>query len=77
MGAGASVSWSRHFWICEPSGRSRSSAGCSFCTCTAKTDDAFRQAVDDLLERYIGSADHRQMMARYGFTNAEIDLLAG
>lgn len=38
-----------------------------------KRDDKLRDAVDEQLKRYLGSADHRQRMAKYGFTSAEID----
>ena len=41
----------------------------------AKSDSAFLNAVDRILETYIGSADHRAMMARYGFSDADINLL--
>ncbi|MBL4758254.1 MAG: transporter substrate-binding domain-containing protein [Rhizobiales bacterium] len=39
------------------------------------TDTSFRNDVDGVLERYLGSPDHRKMMGKYGFTDAEIDLL--
>jgi polar amino acid transport system substrate-binding protein len=38
-----------------------------------KHDVELREAVDDQLKRYLGSPDHRQRMAKYGFTSAEID----
>jgi polar amino acid transport system substrate-binding protein len=38
-----------------------------------KHDKALRDAVNRQLERYLGSADHRQRMAKYGFTAEEID----
>ena len=38
-----------------------------------KHDLKLREAVDEQLERYLGSPDHRQRMAKYGFTSAEID----
>jgi polar amino acid transport system substrate-binding protein len=41
----------------------------------ALDDDAFRLSVDEVLDAYIGSAEHRAMMAKYGFDDAEIDLL--
>ena len=31
------------------------------------------QAVNAKLREYLGSADHRERMAKYGFTRAEID----
>lgn len=33
------------------------------------------QAVDAILERYIGTPEHRAMMAHFGFDDSEIDLL--
>jgi polar amino acid transport system substrate-binding protein len=41
----------------------------------AKGDDGFRASVDRALEAYVGSEAHRTMMAKYGFDDAEIDLL--
>ncbi len=41
----------------------------------SKSDDAFRDSVDHVLNLYVGSDDHRAMMKRYGFTMNEIDLL--
>ena len=41
----------------------------------AKSDTDFRRQVDGVLESYIGSSAHRAMMAEYGFSVAEIDLL--
>lgn len=40
-----------------------------------KHDDDFRRAVDDVLNGYIGSAEHRAMMAGYGFADSELDAL--
>jgi len=45
------------------------------CLAFAHADTDFRQEVDTVLERYIGSPAHRTMMAKYGFSDAEIDLL--
>ncbi len=42
----------------------------------AKTDDAFRTSVDAVLQAYLGSTAHRDMMAEFGFSKAEIDLIA-
>ena len=42
----------------------------------AKADDDFRHAVNGVLDRHIGSPKHRAMMARYGFSDEEIDLVA-
>jgi polar amino acid transport system substrate-binding protein len=42
----------------------------------ALTDDELRQSVDVVLDAYIGSPEHRAMMAKYGFDDAEIDLVA-
>ncbi|QVN19529.1 transporter substrate-binding domain-containing protein [Burkholderia pyrrocinia] len=39
----------------------------------SKTDDALVQAVNAKLREYLGSTDHRERMAKYGFTRAEID----
>ena len=41
----------------------------------SKTDDDFRVSVDKVLDRYLGSTEHRAMMAGYGFSAQEIDLL--
>lgn len=38
-----------------------------------KHDVKLREAVDAQLKRYLGSLDHRQRMAKYGFSSAEID----
>lgn len=38
-------------------------------------DDRLRQSVDDVLGRYLGTPEHRAMMARYGFDDAEIRLV--
>lgn len=38
-------------------------------------DDAFRHAVDEVLEAYIGSPEHRAMMAGFGFSDADVDML--
>lgn len=43
----------------------------------AKSDRAFLATIDRVLESYIGSAAHRAMMAGYGFSDADIDLLIG
>lgn len=42
-----------------------------------KSDDAFREAVDDALLSYLGSIEHRAMMRTFGFADVEIDLIAG
>ncbi len=42
----------------------------------AKSDEAFRQAIDNALLTYIGSNEHRSMMRKFGFVDAEIDLIA-
>jgi len=42
-----------------------------------KSDIAFRQAIDDALLAYLGSAEHRAMMRSFGFDDAEIDLVIG
>ena len=41
----------------------------------AKDDTALRDAFNKELLRYLGSADHRHRMGKYGFTNDEIDPL--
>lgn len=40
-------------------------------------DEDFRDSVDQVLGRYLGSTEHRRMVARHGFTDAEMDLLTG
>jgi polar amino acid transport system substrate-binding protein len=39
----------------------------------SKNETVLRDAVSAELRRYLGSVDHRQRMAKYGFTNGEID----
>ena len=39
----------------------------------AKSNRGLQQAVDGELRRYLGSADHRARMAKYGFAASEID----
>jgi polar amino acid transport system substrate-binding protein len=41
----------------------------------AKSNRELRQAFDTALEAYLGSPEHRTLMARYGFTNADIELV--
>ena len=41
----------------------------------AKINGGLRQAVDDALARYLGSAEHRALMASFGFSAAEVDLV--
>ncbi|MFM9844835.1 MAG: transporter substrate-binding domain-containing protein [Dongiaceae bacterium] len=47
------------------------------CFAFAKHDDAFRHDFDQALKEYLGSKAHRAMMARFGFGDEEIDLIAG
>lgn len=42
----------------------------------SRDDDELRQQVDAALADYLGSPDHRRMMAGFGFSDAEIDLVA-
>jgi len=39
----------------------------------AKEAADLRQAIDAALDGFLGSAEHRSMMARYGFTDSDID----
>ena len=39
----------------------------------AKSNQELRRSFDDALERYLGSPEHRGVMRRYGFTDADID----
>jgi polar amino acid transport system substrate-binding protein len=39
----------------------------------SKSNHALIRAVDEQLRKYLGSADHRTRMAKYGLTGAEID----
>lgn len=41
----------------------------------AKSSSGLRQAVDAALKAYLGSTEHRTLMARYGFSEADIDLV--
>lgn len=40
------------------------------------SETAFRDAVDTVLADFLGSPEHRGLMARFGFTNAHVDLVA-
>lgn len=42
----------------------------------SKQDDQLRQQVDAVLADYLGSPEHRAMMAGFGFSDDEIDLVA-
>lgn len=42
-----------------------------------KSDDGCRQAIDELLLRYLGSREHRAIMKKFGFSDVEVDLVAG
>ncbi|WP_109480865.1 transporter substrate-binding domain-containing protein [Paraburkholderia sp. C35] len=42
----------------------------------SKSNHALLQAVNEQLRKYLGSADHRARMAKYGLTAAEIDSVA-
>lgn len=42
----------------------------------SKQDDELRRKVDAVLADYLGSSEHRRMMAWFGFSDAEIDLVA-
>ncbi len=39
-------------------------------------DTAFRDSVDEVLLRYLGSEDHRRMVSLHGFSDAEVDIVA-
>lgn len=41
----------------------------------AKDDDRFRTVVDAALSVFLGSAEHRSLMARFGFSDAEVNLV--
>lgn len=40
-----------------------------------KSDNNLLSAVNDILDEYIGSTGHRNMMTKYGFSSEEVDLL--
>lgn len=40
-----------------------------------KQDDELKKAVDQALAAYLGSAQHRAMMATFGFSDAEVNLI--
>lgn len=42
----------------------------------AKTSSALLRAVDEELDKYIGSPAHRELMKRFGFSAPEVDLVA-
>jgi len=46
------------------------------CFAFDKRDNELRRTVDAALLRYLGSDDHRSMMKGFGFSDAEIDLVA-
>jgi polar amino acid transport system substrate-binding protein len=41
----------------------------------AKSNGGLRQAFDTALRAYLGSSEHRTLMAHYGFTDTDIDLV--
>jgi polar amino acid transport system substrate-binding protein len=41
-----------------------------------KSETEFRDAIDTVLAAFLGSLGHRALMARFGFTDAEVDLVA-
>ncbi len=43
----------------------------------AQNDFEFRCAVNDVLASYLGSEEHRRMVANFGFSEAEVDLVLG
>ena len=45
------------------------------CFAVAKADVVFQHSVNEILEAYIGSQQHRTLMTRFGFTHTEIDLV--
>jgi polar amino acid transport system substrate-binding protein len=45
------------------------------CFAMARHDLEFRTAVDAALGEILGTPEHREMMARYGFSEAEVDLV--
>ena len=42
----------------------------------ARSNQDLRRAFDEALGRYLGSPEHRQIMRRYGFTDADVDRIA-
>jgi polar amino acid transport system substrate-binding protein len=42
----------------------------------AKVQLSLRDAIDDALAAFLGSADHRALMARFGFSLEDVDLIA-
>ena len=42
----------------------------------AKSRSQLRDAIDAALEGYLGTAEHRRVMERFGFSSADIDLIA-
>ena len=42
----------------------------------ARSQAGLRGALDDALDRFLGSADHRALMARFGFTSEDVDRIA-
>lgn len=45
------------------------------CFAFALGDEAFRDAINAVLEQYLGSEQHRQMMNRFGFSDQDVDLV--
>lgn len=41
----------------------------------SREDRAFRESVDAVLTAYLGTAEHRRMMAEFGFSDQEVDLV--
>ncbi|WP_394195898.1 transporter substrate-binding domain-containing protein [Litoreibacter albidus] len=46
------------------------------CFAFARDDAALVRDVDTVLTEFLGSSAHRQMLARFGFSDAEVDLIA-
>lgn len=47
------------------------------CYALARSDGELRSAVDAELAAFLGKTEHRTMMSRFGFADADIDLVAG
>ena len=41
-----------------------------------KSETGFRDAIDTVLTAFLGSPEHRALMARFGFTDAEVDRIS-
>jgi polar amino acid transport system substrate-binding protein len=59
--------------IAPPDQQSEQASPASGAFAFSKTSNDLRRAVDEALGRYLGSTEHRDLMARFGFSSREVD----